>query len=218
MSLHQDPEAKRSSNFSVRPLVIPVLLAGLIVAMALDTTAVRDGSELDVVDASFSPEAFGATEFPVVQEWVEQNAVDAQVLAQALEDDREAAISQYGTQPNAFPIFPVTFTGRIEEGQSGIVEVSVNQAPDDLTIRLQIGPAINGTELRDVTGNIKFQQFTNQIEYQNAGQALNNAMRMEILDPLDRDQIPGSEVTVTGAFTMINPQSWLVTPVRLSVQ
>ena len=42
---------------------------------------------------------------------------------------------------------------------------------------MQTGPAINGTDLRDAPGEIKFGQFTNQIEYQNAGAALNNAMK-----------------------------------------
>lgn len=218
MSSHQDVAAKRHSNLSRRSLAIFVLVAALIVAMALNTTVVRTGSELDTAEASFSPEQFGATEFPVVQEWIEENAVGVQLLVQALENDRDAAIAQHGTQAGAYPIFPVTFTGRIVEGQSGIVEVSVDQAPEDLTIRLQLGPAINGTELRDVTGTIRFQQFTNQIEYQNAGRALNDAMKADTLDPIGRDQLEGRLVTVSGAFTLINPSNWLVTPARVTVQ
>ncbi|MCH8551890.1 MAG: DUF2291 domain-containing protein [Natronospirillum sp.] len=218
MSTYQDVAAKRSSKPSRRSLTISLLVAALIVAMALDTTVVRTGSDLDFTEEAFSPEQFGATEFPAVQQWIEENAVGVQLLVQALEDDRDAAITQHGRQTGAHPIFPVSFTGRIEEGQSGIVEVAVDQAPDDLTIRLQLGPAINGTELRDVTGTIRFQQFTNQIEYQNAGRALNNAMRADTLDPIDRDQLEGRLITVSGAFTLINPNNWLVTPARVTVQ
>ena len=87
-----------------------------------------------------------------------------------------------------------------------------------MKVRIQTGPAINGTELRDATGTVSFGQFTNQIEYQNAGSALNNEMKKAILAPIDTDALAGKTVSVVGAFRLINPKSWLVTPVRLEVQ
>jgi predicted lipoprotein len=83
---------------------------------------------------------------------------------------------------------------------------------------MQTGPAINGTDLRDATGEIKFGDFKNQIEYQNAGAAINNAMKQEVLAGIDTASLPGETVTVTGAFTLVNPKNWLVTPVEISVQ
>ena len=52
-------------------------------------------------------------------------------------------------------------------------------------IRVQTGPAINGTDLRDATGEVKFGDFKNQIEYQNAGSAINNAMKEAVLAGID---------------------------------
>ena len=79
-------------------------------------------------------------------------------------------------------------------------------------------PAINGTELRDATGKITFGQFKNQIEYQDAGSALNNEMKKQVLANVDTKALGGKTITVVGAFKLVNPKSWLVTPIRLVVQ
>ena len=109
------------------------------------------------------------------------------------------------------------FTGTVGDGQSGIYNVSVPGVPDDITIRVQTGPAINGTTLRDGVGGVSFGDFKNQIEYQNAAAGINDAMKTEVLSGLNRDQLAGKQITVVGAFQMINPKNWFVTPVRLSV-
>lgn len=112
----------------------------------------------------------------------------------------------------------MTFTGVVGEGQSGIYEVTVDGVPDDLLIRVQTGPAINGTDLRDATGDITFGQFTNQIDFQNAASALNDELKKTVLADVDTTNLTGKTIEVTGAFTLVNPAAWLVTPVELSVQ
>ncbi|RVA35667.1 DUF2291 family protein, partial [Mesorhizobium sp. M7D.F.Ca.US.004.03.1.1] len=116
------------------------------------------------------------------------------------------------------PVISVKFSGVVGEGKSGIYKVAVDGVPDTLMIRVQTGPAINGTELRDATGKITFGQFTNQIEYQDAGSALNNEMKKEVLAKLDTNALTGKTISVVGAFKLVNPKSWLVTPVSLEVK
>ena len=82
---------------------------------------------------------------------------------------------------------------------------------------MQTGPAINGTEVRDATGTISFGAFTNQIEYQDAGAALNDQIKAQVLAKLDREKLPGKTIEVVGVFQLINPANWMVTPVRLKV-
>jgi predicted lipoprotein len=84
-------------------------------------------------------------------------------------------------------------------------------------VRVQTGPAINGTEVRDATGAVEFGQFTNQIEFQDAGSALNNEIKKAVLANLDRDKLSGKKVDVIGVFQLINPANWLVTPVQFKV-
>ena len=90
--------------------------------------------------------------------------------------------------------------------------------PPEIKIRVQTGPAINGTDLRDATGEIEFGHFTNQIEYQNAGAAINNEMKKQVLASVDTSTLKDKTISVVGAFTLVNPKNWLVTPVELKVQ
>lgn len=199
-------------------IVIGVAAVILIAAMALDTKIVRIGSGEDVHKAKFSAEEYGLAEFPKVQTDVESRAVDAVTLATAIAQDRAKAEKDYGVPAGVGPVMSTKFTGVVGEGKSGIYKVAVDGVPDTLLIRVQTGPAINGTELRDASGKITFGQFTNQIEYQDAGSALNNEMKKEVLSKLPAGGLTGKTITVTGAFKLINPKSWLVTPVRLAVQ
>lgn len=207
-----------SSKSLLRILFLPAIVLILLVAIALDTTVVRIGSEEDVRAAEFSPEAFGEAEFPRIQAAIETDAVDAVTLLEAINEDRDAATERYGEPGSVGPVFPVYFTGVVGEGRSGVFPVTVEGIPEDLLIRVQFGPAINGTEVRDATGTIAFGDFTNQIEYQDAGTALNNQVKALVFANLDRDNLTGKTVSVVGVFRLVNPASWFVTPVRLEIE
>ncbi len=215
MSQHPDtappsdqPRANRTQ------LIIAAVVVAVLAAMALDTTVVRIGSEADVRAAKFSPEAFGTETFPKVQANVTARAVDAVELAAAIAADPKAAEAKYSVGG----VYPVKLEGVVGEGKSGIYFVDVAGIPAPLRLRVQTGPAINGTELRDVTGEINFSQFTNQIEYQDAGSALNKEMKKLVLDGIDNTALTGKTVAVVGAFKLVNPKSWMITPVSLEVK
>ena len=212
-----------SSGHSARPRgsKLPMIIGTLtivvvIAAMAFDTKVVRIGTAEHVTEDGFSPEAFGAENFPIVQKSVEDRAVDAATLASDIAADKDAAIEKYGVKAGIGAVMPVSFTGVAGEAKGGIYPVAVDGVPDTITIRVQTGPAINGTDLRDATGTIAFGQF--KIEYQDAGSALNNEMKKEVLADIDTANLSGKTITVTGVFKLINPKNWLVTPVEMSVK
>lgn len=207
-----------ASKATRRKAITALAVAVLLGAIAFDTKVVTIGGEGDLRQQAFNPDRFGTQEFPRIRDYVNGKAPDAAQLAEELAADKNAAITAYGTMAGAFPVMPVAFTGTAGEGKSGIFNVTVDGLPDGTAVRIQTGPAINGTELRDITGDIEFGAFKNQIEYQNAGAGINRAMAAEILDGLDREALTGKTITVTGAFTMINPTNWLVTPVTFEVQ
>jgi predicted lipoprotein len=218
MSTSTDIAGRAPVRSNRRRLLIAAAALAAVVAIALDTTVVRIGSDQDVAAAGFSPEAFGAETFPAVRENILSRAVDAATLSQAVVADRAAAASEYGVPAGVGAVIPVRFTGVVGEGKSGIYTVAVDGLAGETAIRVQTGPAINGTDLRDATGEIKFGDFKNQIEYQNAGAAINNAMKAEVLAGVDTASLQGKTVSVVGAFTLINPKNWLVTPVEIAVQ
>ncbi|WP_367159738.1 DUF2291 domain-containing protein [Kozakia baliensis] len=195
-----------------------VLGLGLIGAMAFDTHVVRIGTSGGEAVQGFSAEAYGPAEFPKIQAAIGQRAVDAVTLANAIKADADAAAKKYGVQGSVGSEISVKFTGTVGEGKRGIYTVAVPGMPEDVHIRMQTGPAINGMDIRDATGMVSFGKFRNQIDYQNAGTALNNEMKKQVLAGIDMAKLSGKTINVTGVFQLINPSNWLVTPVELKVK
>lgn len=194
--------------------VAVLLLAGI----ALDTHVVHIGSDSDVRAQGFSADTYGQTEFPRIQTIVTEKAVDAATLAPEVLADKDAAIAKYGTAASTGAIMFVKLTGTAGEAKSGVYKLAVEGVPEDITVRVQTGPAINGTDLRDAPGDIAFGAFKNQIEFQDAGSGINRAMKASVLDGIDTANLTGKTVSVTGAFRLINPKNWMITPVEVSVQ
>ncbi len=199
-----------------RRFVLPAVILALVAAMAVDTRVVRIGSPTAAQPGAFSAAEFGKSELPKIQAAVESRAIDAATLAAAIARDPTAAAKQYGVAASGGAEMAVRFTGVVGKEDSGVYDVAVAGVPNTTTIRVQTGPAINGTDLRDATGTISFGQFTNQIAYQNAGAALNKEMKREVLSKVDVGKLAGRTIAVVGVFQMVSPESWLVTPVTLA--
>ncbi len=200
--------------------IIVSAIAAIVVigAIALDTKIVQIGSASDVRQQAFSPETFGAEQFPKIQADVEKRAVAASELAAAITADKKAAGDKYGVATSTGPVIPVTLSGTFGTRKSNTNEMKIDGLPPETVVRVQTGPAVNGTDLRDATGTIEFGQFTNQIQYQDAGSAINNEMKKAVFAGLDPDQLDGKTATVVGVFKLINPKNWLVTPVKVDVK
>jgi predicted lipoprotein len=199
-------------------IIIGVLVVALIVAMALSIKVVGADSDLGAGPKAFSAESWGKENFPKVQKGIADRAVDAPTLAAAIAADPTAAGKKYGVAGGTGPVISVTFTGVAGASQAGVYPVTVEGVPGDILIRVQTGPAINGTDLRDATGTVQFGQFTNQIDYQNAASALNEQLKSSVLGSVDTTTLEGKTIEVTGAFQLINPAGWLVTPSELVVK
>ncbi|WP_416067907.1 DUF2291 domain-containing protein [Rhizobium sp. ZK1] len=208
--------APGKGNFKL--IVSAVVAIAVVGAIALDTTVIKIGSESDVRQQAFSPESFGAEQFPKIQADVEKRAVAAPDLAAAIAADKKAAGEKYGVATSTGPVIPVTLSGTFGARKSNTNEMKIDGLPPETVVRVQTGPAVNGTDLRDATGAIEFGQFTNQIQYQDAGSAINNEMKKAVFAGLDPDQLDGKRATVVGVFKLINPKNWLVTPVKVTVK
>lgn len=211
-------QAQQISRKRVRRYAaIGAVVIAVIAAMALDTKVVKIGSADDAQEQGFSPDSYGQKTFPTIQQDVESRAVEAKTLADALQTNQQEAVQKYGVGA-PLPVFAVKFSGVVQAGQMGIFPLKIDGLPADMQVRLQTGPAITGTDLRDANGKIQFGDFTNQIEYQNAGSAINRAMKSAVLDKLDRDALPGKTVQVVGVFRLLNAKNWMVTPVSMEVK
>lgn len=203
---------------SLRPFVVSAAILVLLAAMAIDTKVVKLGSPTAAQQGAFSAGEYGTSEFPKVQADIERRATDAATVASAIAKDQAAAGKQYGIEASGGAEIAVKFTGVAGKEDSGVYDVAVAGVPNPPVIRVQTGPAISGTDLRDATGTINFGQFTNQIDYQNAGSALNKEMKRQVMSKLDASKLAGKTLSVVGVFQLTDPDSWLVTPVKLDVQ
>ncbi|MGP5309127.1 DUF2291 family protein [Vreelandella alkaliphila] len=209
-----------TSSSVPRDKPIKVYTAGAFVlilfALMVFDTKVVNLTELESA-VGFSPQQFAQENFPDVQAYIEANAVSAPVLASEVLQDASGAGDKYGIAAGIGHIVPVSLMGTAVESRAGVYTIEVADVPSEIEIRVQTGPAINGTTLRDTTGDIQFGDFTNQIEYQDVGAALNDEMKKKVLaDILERD-LTGKTLEIVGSFTMINPKNWLITPVSIAV-
>ncbi|MBJ7553638.1 DUF2291 family protein [Marinomonas spartinae] len=216
--MHTNLSNQRVSRKRKWVLGTAVFTAILVIAMGLNTKVIVNGSSEDLRQQSFSPDRYAQKEYPSIRDFVLNKAVDAETLLTALQTNKKSAIEKYGVKSGIGAIIPVKLDAVVESGRSGIYTLKVTNMPEKQTIRVQVGPAINGTALRDATGKISFEQFTNQIQYQNVGAAINRVMKTDALQHVDQTTLVGKQVFVVGVFRLINPKNWLITPVRFDVK
>jgi predicted lipoprotein len=193
-------------------------ILALLVAMFLGTKVVTGDDALAAKGfnaETWAEEKYSSEILPAILERSE----DLVEVSEAIATDPAAAASEYGVvSGTSAPVYTVTFTGVAGELEGGIMTVAVDGLADDVLVRVQMGPAIDGTALRDASGLVHFPQFVNQIDYQDAGSALNNIVKETVLAGVDAASLSGKTVTITGPFQLINPQAYLITPVKIDVE
>jgi predicted lipoprotein len=195
-------------------LIGAVVVLVVVIALALDTTTRSDTApRVSGGRVAFDPAAYGAKTFPKVVAAIEKRAVPITELVPALESDQDAAGERYGVRQGSSPYnFAVSGEGVAGKVEGSLLPIEV-KGVKDARVSLQVGPAINGTSLRDAAGFINFNQFVNQVDYADAGTALNTEVKAKVLK--DLGDLEGKTVKFTGAFTMLVPNAITVTPVRV---
>jgi len=206
---------------TLRPWMI-ALAVGLVVlvAAALSTkiVTVQDAEAAESV-GRFDPVEYADARFDSeIVPQIDEEAVDLASLLQDLHGGADEG--DFGNTPGAGSSysFPVEFTGTAGAPNGSILPVVVEGVPGEVTVQVQIGPAINGTALRDVTGTVSFNEFTNQLEFQEVATEFNNRVRTDVLAPVDATQLEGKTVHVVGAYTRVNPALVSVVPIVFEVE
>ncbi|MFP3544085.1 DUF2291 domain-containing protein [Rhizobium sp. SIMBA_035] len=136
----------------------------------------------------------------------------------------DQAGEKYGNpkkQASAPWTYAVKFTGKVvaADTQSRAATLDVDADGDGKAdAKVQIGPALRGTALRDTLDFVNFNEFKNQIEWAQFGKAFNEKANTAFLSAIPRDGITGKTVTVVGAFPLPSGSDLpLVTPSELTV-
>ncbi|WP_457100619.1 DUF2291 family protein [Microbacterium sp. P5_E9] len=212
------PSPRRSP---IRPWMIWTALAVVLAVAAVLTTKVVPIADVEAAASGerFDPVAYADARFDSeIVPQIEEEAVDLATLLADLEGGADEA--DFGHAPGAGSSysFPVEFTGVAGAPNGAILPVTLDGLPAGLTVQVQIGPAINGTALRDVTGTVSFNEFTNQLEFQGVATEFNSRVRAGVLADVDPAALEGKTIHVVGAYTRVNPALVSVVPVVFEVE
>jgi predicted lipoprotein len=98
--------------------------------------------------------------------------------------------------------------------------MDVDLAPNDgtLDLKLQVGPVIKGTAIRDSLSFISFDEFENQIEFAKLANTMNKKACESALGTTEVKGMVGKEIEFIGYFTADGTEDVLVTPVTITIQ
>lgn len=154
-------------------------------------------------------------------------SVPFQDVFNALTQDREGAIKQYGlareSGENA-AAFKVKGSGTIvkydDSSRNGLLLADLLPCDGTADLTLQIGPVIRKTAIRDSVDFIRFTDVGNQLQFASLADELNARMKKEAVEPLDLENITGKGIEFYGAFKLEEDQGIdeiVVTPVKIDL-
>ena len=159
---------------------------------------------------------------------VKQRAIDLPKLLGDLERDPAATAKRFGHYAisDGPPSFLVKGRGHVVSVDTASLVSTAGVAfgpqkkPD---ILIQIGPVLNGTDIRDALPFINFNQFVNQVQYGEVAVAINAKVTNTLLIKLNTARLKGKTVAYSGAYTAPDPKAPsaselpTVTPITLEV-
>ncbi len=197
----------------------------LLIAMTLLSSCtlatIRSIEDDDTAKEGFSADAYVASiwenEFIPT---IEENAIDIVQLLNELDKNEDSAIESYGnrTSNGAYSFMieaDVQVLGVNRESRVGLAELDLLPADGKADLFLAIGPVLRGNALRDAVGFIKFNDFTNQVEFAQVSDALKSRIDTDVLSQTNIDDLVGQTVHILGAFTYEDPEEIIIMAVRL---
>ena len=152
---------------------------------------------------------------------VMNGAVDARILLDAVAASPAEARTRYAHSC----CFLVKGTGTVLslDARSRVSLALVDIAPFDgkPDVSIQIGPVLRGNSLRDATGIVRFTDFTNQLQFADAGNEINERVLKTVLAPVVNDLAAGCTIRFAGALEAkqnSSPALAELVPVQLALE
>jgi predicted lipoprotein len=221
-----EPRARRKSHRKSVGLAVFMLLAVIltlkppfVVRPLADRTGTGAGAQNGQGAASkFVDPIWTSKVLPTIQE----KAQDIAKILPEIRADPETAGQKYGRREATNPYnYMVKGTGKVAEvhnqTQAGTATIEIPGLNE--TVALQIGPVVRGTALRDATGIVSFNEFSNQLDYADVSKEMNLRGLKAAFANVDPASLSGKTVTFFGALTF-DPHSKspvLITPVKVTL-
>ncbi|MDO4901080.1 DUF2291 family protein [Actinomyces sp.] len=198
--------------------VVKAVVAVVILAICFLGTTFMTPKEAEAVltAGATDPVAYANEHYDSTIAYINDTATDLAALIEDLQADEEATSEELGKRDGeAAYTFAVTATGTVQEGGFGQVDLAVDGVPAGVTVSVQTGPAVMGTALRDVTGEVTFDMFENQIDYAQVGLSLNEPLKNGVLADNNLAAMIGQKITVVGALAYSDPAHVVITPISI---
>jgi predicted lipoprotein len=209
----------------VRSAVLVALLAMALPGCKIIKTPTAEEKAAETAKSAFDPAAkveaiWQSQAIPYLQKRA-GDLKDVVALATSSPDEAGAKYGNTRKQASAPWTYAVKLTGKVIAADTGSRAATIDVDADGdgkADAKVQIGPAVRGTALRDTLEFVNFNEFKNQIEWAQFGKAFNERINTSLLAPLPRDGLSGKTVVVTGAFPLpASGQLPLVTPAEITV-
>ena len=203
---------------AIKVVATLVAIVALIGVMVANTKFLSTEQAQAVSPAEFDPAAYAQENLPIIVEAVTDNAEELSTIVEAVTVDPIAAGQKYGNVAGTDKYaIPVTLTGVVSAVDANFLTVTVEGIPPEASVRVPLGQAVNGTALRDVTGEAKFADFPDQTAYQAVANELKAALTTDVIGSVDPAALLNTSIAVSGIYvTDSGPENaYVITPVSL---
>jgi predicted lipoprotein len=151
-------------------------------------------------------------------------AIDLKGLILSLKDNPEKARENFGkrkeeTAPYAFAVKGTQIVRKVNlESAAGTIDLDVKDVSGNGAVKIQIGPVIKSSALRDVLSFLKFGDFTNQVDFANVSRELNYYVRDNIIAPIGKEKLAGEQIEFIGVFLEDPEGAVLITPIGIAAK
>jgi predicted lipoprotein len=205
---------RRAALFAV--LLGAATMAGCKVVTIEQDQAIRAKRSLDFDAGVYVSRIWTTQALPELQ----RRATPARELFPAIDANPEDAGARLGRRASEGGAWTFVVRGQgvvtaiDDSSRRGAVEIALGDGVSR-AVKLETGPVVVGTTVRDALPFIAFDDFSDQLAYADVGRALTTTA-LARLKPVLNDVRPGDRVRFLGAFHLSAPgQPVLVTPVSI---
>ena len=87
-----------------------------------------------------------------------------------------------------------------------------------MNVKLQIGSVYKGSAVRDNLSFIKYEDYTNQVDWAKISQSIHEVIDRDVVKALDLGSITGKTISFVGAFSVDKKTEILITPIEIVVK
>jgi predicted lipoprotein len=201
----------RKRRFDPPHIIGALALVALVIAMALSTRFVTREELAAMGPVAFSPSKTADELFADANQELPRQATPLAELLTGLQKDIAGTAEELGAaRPNETTyLFPVSGEAEVVSRQQQAIEVTVGGVPSQTPVTVAVGPALNGTVLRDALG-FKFGDAPNQSAYQQVGDSLKVLVQKQVGPALGDRTEAGTMIRFVGVVSVTDtgvPQS-----------